>query len=136
MQVLTYTSEETKAVAARFASTLGATEVLGLVGPLGAGKTCFVQGLAEGLEIPYPIVNSPSFTIVQEYLGGRLNLFHIDFYRLQRESEVWDLGLEEYYERGACVVEWADRFPSAMPSGTRWIYFEIVGENKRRIKMG
>lgn len=124
-------------LAKKFAARLGPGDVVALAGELGAGKTCFVQGLAMGLGVPKNLyVRSPSFTLMNEYDGGRLNLYHFDFYRLHAASELADLGLEEYFEGGGVtVVEWADRFPSAVPENAIRIEFKIVDENTREIKV-
>lgn len=112
------TPEDTFAAGEALARELGAGDVVGLVGELGAGKTVFIQGLARGLGVPPEVpVTSPTFTLVNEYRGGRLPLFHVDLYRLEREDELEDVGLDELYRRGDGVVavEWFDRFPAAAP---------------------
>jgi tRNA threonylcarbamoyladenosine biosynthesis protein TsaE len=107
--------------------------VLALCGELGAGKTQFVKGLAAGLGYQGE-VTSPTFTLIHEYLGGRLPLYHFDFYRLETEDEALRLGLEEYFlGDGVCVVEWADKFPALLPPGTRWLHFAIGGDSERTI---
>lgn len=108
--------------AAQLADGLHGGEVLALCGPLGAGKTHFTQGLARGLGIDPSAVTSPTFTLVNEYFGGRLPLYHFDFYRLESESEVQAIGWEEYLdEPGVMVVEWADKFPDLLQAGaTQW----------------
>ena len=112
----------------------GPGEVLGLVGDLGAGKTHFVKGLAAGLGYEGE-VTSPTFALVHEYPGGRLPLFHLDFYRLDSADELLGLGWDEYLEAGGVVVaEWADRFPALMPPGTRWIELRPDGRDGRRAR--
>jgi tRNA threonylcarbamoyladenosine biosynthesis protein TsaE len=107
--------------------------VLALCGELGAGKTQFVKGLAAGLGYQGD-VTSPTFTLIHEYLGGRLPLYHFDFYRLDTEDEAIRLGLEEYLAGdGVCVIEWADKFPGVLPPQTRWLDFSIDGERQRTI---
>lgn len=134
----THSPSETQKIAAQCAAALQPGAVLALVGELGSGKTCFVQGLAAGLGVPEKItVASPTFVLIHEYAGGRLPLFHFDFYRLEKKEEALQLGLEEYWEgEGVSVVEWADRFPKIFPEKTKWIYFETHGETQREIKEG
>lgn len=105
----------TQALAARLAADLGPGDVLCLRGDLGAGKTTFVQGLARALGVAAP-VTSPTFTLVQEYEGGRLPLFHFDLFRLGGPADVADLGWDEYLARGGiCVVEWPDKIETVLP---------------------
>ena len=107
----THSETETAAVARALAPTLRAGAVILLSGDLGAGKTAFVRGLAEGLGIDPNEVSSPTFTLVQEYRGGRLPLYHVDLYRL-KSIEVDDLGLDEMALGGGVVaIEWPDRLP-------------------------
>ncbi len=102
-----------------------------LQGDLGAGKTRFVSGLALGLN-PDTRVRSPSFTLVNEYLGGTLGLYHLDLYRL-RTGEVDGLGLEEYAEGGALAVEWGDRLPVAWREEALTLAFEVAPDESRTI---
>ena len=124
---------ETAALGAHLARNAAAGEVWALAGDLGAGKTHFVQGIAAGLGAP-PGVTSPTFTLVHEYAGGRLPLFHFDLYRLRSAEEALNLGWEEYLDAGGLtVVEWADKFPALPPPGSRWFHFEILAGDTRRI---
>jgi len=134
--MLSKSAKETFGIAAEVARGLEAGSVLALVGELGAGKTCFVQGLAHGLGVPdRTYVRSPSFILMNEYPGGRLPMYHFDFYRLVDPDELKDLGLDEYfYGEGITVVEWADRFPGSMPKTARTISFRITGETEREIE--
>lgn len=119
---ISHSPEETFAIGARLAAELRGGEVLALCGDLGAGKTHLAKGLAGGLGCDAAGVTSPTFTLVHEYGGGRLPVFHFDFYRLGDEDEVWRLGFEEYLgEGGVLLVEWADKFPGLMPAHTRWL---------------
>jgi len=129
--------DETLRIASKLAADLRPGDVLALVGELGAGKTCFVKGLASGLGVPEgTYVRSPSFVLMNEYEGGRLPLYHFDFYRLADPDELLDLGLDEYFfGEGVTVVEWADRFPGTMPDGARIIEFRIAGESEREIEI-
>jgi len=113
------------------AGRLSAGDVLLLYGDLGAGKTAFVRGLAQGLGASDDDVSSPTFTLVQEYRGGRLTLFHADLYRLS-VIEAADLGLDELGEDGVLAIEWADRLDHP-PSPTFTIRIENQGEDRRRI---
>ena len=116
MNVTTHSEAETSAVGSDLARSLTAGSVLLLSGDLGAGKTAFVRGLAAGLGIDPDIVSSPTFTLIQEYRGGRLPLHHVDLYRLQ-SIEVDDLGLDELtLEGGVTAIEWPDRLPRAFAS--------------------
>ncbi len=106
--------EQTEQAGAKLASKLPPGTVVAMLGDLGAGKTAFVRGMAAGLGIKQR-VTSPTFTIVNEYLGGRCPLFHFDLYRLSGEEELYDIGWEDYLGRGGiCAVEWSERAPEAM----------------------
>lgn len=132
MEQLSHSPEETERVGAELAATLAPGAVLALFGDLGAGKTAFVRGLARGLGIDFP-VSSPTFNIVNEY-PGPVPLFHFDLYRLSGTEELYDLGWEEYLDRGGVVaVEWSERAPEAFPAGTLRVTLEKTGENSRRI---
>jgi tRNA threonylcarbamoyladenosine biosynthesis protein TsaE len=128
----TRSEDETIAVARDLAATLGAGDVVLLSGTLGAGKTAFVRGLAAGLGINPEDVSSPTFTIVHEYRGGRLTLYHADLYRLERTATE-DIGLEEMgVKDGVLAIEWPDRLTHALP-GAREVHLEIVDHTSRRI---
>lgn len=128
----TRSEQETATVASGLAKELRAGDILLLSGNLGAGKTAFVRGLAEGLGIDPREVSSPTFTLVHEYRGGRLALYHVDLYRLDRAATD-DLGLEELGVRdGVLAIEWPDRLTHAL-EGARQIRIEIVDDTTRRI---
>ena len=133
---MTFTSsrpEDTFAHGRHLAAGARRGEVWALVGDLGAGKTHFVQGIAAGTGAP-GAVTSPTFTLVHEYTGGRLPVFHFDFYRLRTAAEALALGWEEYVDGdGLTVVEWADKFPELLPPESRWFRFEILDGDARRI---
>ena len=132
---MTRSEAETQALARDLALTLKAGDVLLLSGDLGAGKTTFVRGLAEGLGIDPSDVSSPTFTLLHEYRGGRLNLYHADLYRLDAAASD-DLGLEETGVRdGVLAIEWPDRLSHDMPGATV-IRLEIVNDAARRITIG
>jgi tRNA threonylcarbamoyladenosine biosynthesis protein TsaE len=129
---VTHSEEETQAVARNHAAGLVAGDVLLLSGTLGAGKTAFVRGLAEGLGIDPSEVSSPTFTLVHEYRGGRLTFYHADLYRLDRAATA-DLGLEEMgVADGVLAIEWPDRLTHAMP-GAASVDIAIVDDTTRRI---
>jgi len=122
---------ETEAIARQIAEDLVAGSVLALKGDLGSGKTLFTQGLVAGLESDVT-VTSPTFTIVHEYQGGRLPVYHFDLFRLENRESAERLGLEDYFSSdGVSVIEWADRFPDLIPEKARWISFEIKSERQR-----
>lgn len=127
--------QETATVARTLAEELRAGDILLLSGNLGAGKTAFVRGLAEGLGIDPREVSSPTFTLVHEYRGGRLTLYHVDLYRLDRAATD-DLGLEELGVRdGVLAIEWPDRLTHPL-DGARPVRIEIVDDTTRRISIG
>ena len=114
MDYLSNSVEETEALGAELAGRLEPGDVVAFTGDLGAGKTAFVRGLARGLGIP-DRVTSPTFTIVNEYEGGRLPLFHFDMYRLGSSDELFDIGWEDYLARGGvCAVEWSENVDDAL----------------------
>ena len=129
---ITRSEDETDGVARELAAALKAGDVVLLSGNLGAGKTAFVRGLAAGLGIDPEEVSSPTFTLVHEYRGGRLTLYHADLYRLEKIATE-DLGLEEMgIADGVLAIEWPDRLAHALP-GAREVHIEIVDDTSRRI---
>jgi tRNA threonylcarbamoyladenosine biosynthesis protein TsaE len=132
---VTASEQETQAVAREFSATLRAGDVVLLSGDLGAGKTTFVRGLAEGLGIDPREVSSPTFTLVHEYRGNGLTLYHADLYRLERAATD-DLGLEEIgVKDGVLAIEWPDRLTHDLP-GAMLIRLEVVDDASRRITIG
>jgi tRNA threonylcarbamoyladenosine biosynthesis protein TsaE len=130
--IVTHSEEETAAIGRQLAEGLGAGSVVLLSGDLGAGKTAFVRGLAEGLHVRTEDVSSPTFTIMQEYRGGRLALFHVDLYRLDDPREVAELGLDEITADGILTVEWAEKWPDP-PAGAIHVQIDHAGDTERRI---
>ena len=134
MEFLTNAPEETEAIGAALSNILSPGTVIAYRGDLGAGKTAFTRGLARGLGYQEP-VTSPTYTIVNEYLGGRLPLFHFDMYRLASSDDLWDIGWEDYLDRGGiCAVEWSENVADALEDAIV-ICIEKTGENSRRITL-
>ena len=132
MEFLTNSPEETEKVGAALGKILTPGAVLAYRGDLGAGKTAFTRGLARGLGYGEP-VTSPTYTIVNEYLGGRLPLFHFDMYRLASSDDLWDIGWEDYLDRGGvCAVEWSENVADAMEDAIL-VTIEKTGEDSRKI---
>ena len=132
MTFLTNSPAETEAIGAALGKLLIPGTVIAYRGDLGAGKTAFTRGLARGLGCS-DIVTSPTYTIVNEYLGGRLPLFHFDMYRLHSSDDLWDIGWEDYLDRdGVCAVEWSENVDDAMENAV-YITIEKLGEDSRRI---
>ena len=126
---------ETEAIARRLADDLVAGSVLALKGELGSGKTLFTQALVASLKSD-AAVTSPTFTILHEYQGGRLPVYHFDFFRLENRESAARLGLEDYFfSDGVSVIEWADRFQDLIPEQARWISFETKSERQRIIRL-
>lgn len=114
MEFITNSPEETEKIGAAIGKIIPAGTVLAYRGDLGAGKTAFTRGLARGLGFT-EAVTSPTYTIVNEYLGGRLPLFHFDMYRLSSADDLFDIGWEDYLQRsGICAVEWSENAPEAL----------------------
>ena len=125
--------EETEAFGGRFAKEVKAGDVVALSGELGSGKTQFVKGFAAGLEAT-TAATSPTFTLIHEYCGGRLPIYHFDFFRVENRESAERLGLDDYFfGDGVSVIEWADRFPDLIPKSARWIAFETKSETQRAI---
>ena len=134
MEFITNSPEETEALGAALGKRLPAGTVIAYRGDLGAGKTAFTRGLARGLGCTEQ-VTSPTYTIVNEYLGGRLPLFHFDMYRLTSSDDLWEIGWEDYLDRsGICAVEWSENVADAMEQPLN-ITIEKLGEDTRRITL-
>ncbi len=133
MEYRTHSESETEAVGEALATTLSPGTVIAFTGDLGAGKTAFTRGLARGLGIGER-VTSPTFTIVNEYEGGRLPLFHFDMYRLESSEELFDIGWEDYLRRGGvCAVEWSEKVADALVGALRVDIRRGEGERGRVI---
>ena len=134
MIFLTNAPSETEAVGAALGAIIPAGTILAYKGDLGAGKTAFTRGLARGLGCT-DLVTSPTYTIVNEYLSGRLPLFHFDMYRLASSDDLWDIGWEDYLDRnGVCAVEWSENVDDAMENAIS-VTIEKLGEDARRITL-
>ncbi len=132
MQFITQSPEETERLGEELGKTLRGGEVIAYFGDLGAGKTAFTRGLARGLGISMR-VTSPTYTIVNEYTGGRLPLFHFDMYRLGSSDELFDIGWEDYLLRGGvCAVEWSENVRDAMEDAIT-VSIEKTDDVTRRI---
>ena len=132
MEYITNSPSETEAVGAALARVLQPGTIIAYRGDLGAGKTAFTRGLARGLDCR-DAVTSPTYTIVNEYLSGRMPLFHFDMYRLSSSDDLWDIGWEDYLERGGvCAVEWSENVRDAMEDAVI-VCIQKLGEEKRKI---
>jgi len=132
MVYYTNSPEETESIGEQLASRLPPGTVIAFLGDLGAGKTAFTRGLARGLGAA-DRVTSPTYTIVNEYLGGKMPLFHFDMYRLGSSDELFDIGWEDYLERGGiCAVEWSENVAEALENPV-FVKIEKLGDETRRI---
>ena len=135
MEFITNSPEETEKLGERLSKILTPGTILAYRGDLGAGKTAFTRGLARGLESREQ-VTSPTYTIVNEYLGGKMPLFHFDMYRLRCADDLFDIGWDDYLERGGiCAVEWSENVWEAMEDPIT-VTIEKLGENSRKITIG
>ena len=134
--ITTHTPDETKKLGKTIGKWIEHPLVIGLTGDLGSGKTAFVQGLAEGLEVPGQYyITSPTFTLINEY-PGRFPLFHIDLYRLDGTSDLEDIGLDELlYDQAVIAIEWADKMSDDLPAEHLTMTFEIADNDCRIISL-
>jgi tRNA threonylcarbamoyladenosine biosynthesis protein TsaE len=131
IDVVSHSLAQTQRLGAKLAALLGPGDVLLLRGALGAGKTSFTQGIAQGLGVT-DVVNSPTFVLARQY-AGRLDLYHMDYYRLDRPAEPGELGFDEYfYGDGVTVVEWPER-AAGLPAEHIGVAFKLVSETKRSV---
>lgn len=134
MEFITNSPQETEALGQMLGQMLPAGTVIAYRGDLGAGKTAFTRGLARGLGIQDP-VTSPTYTIVNEYLGGRIPLFHFDMYRLHSADDLFDIGWDDYLERqGICAVEWSENVEEALENPLV-VTICKTGEESRKITL-
>ncbi len=134
MEYITNSPQETESLGERLGKAIRPGTVIAYRGDLGAGKTAFTRGLARGLGAGEP-VTSPTYTIVNEYLSGRIPLFHFDMYRLKSADDLWDIGWEDYLERGGvCAVEWSENVWEALEAPLI-ITLEKTGEDSRKITL-
>ena len=134
MEFITHSPEETEKIGVALGMQLKPGTVIAYCGDLGAGKTAFTRGLARGLGCS-DIVTSPTYTIVNEYLSGKMPLFHFDMYRLRSSDDLFDIGWEDYLERGGvCAVEWSENVDDAMENAI-YVIIHKTGEESRRIEI-
>lgn len=128
-------AEDTERLGERMGRLARTGWVFGLTGPLGAGKTQWVKGLARGLGVRARVV-SPTFALVNEYRGGRLPMFHLDLYRLEGAEQILGAGLDAYLppDEGVAAIEWYERWPGPDPPGLCRVWFQAEGERRRRIE--
>ena len=128
-------AQETVEFGRQLAGEFRSGDVVALTGELGTGKTCLVKGIALGLGITQE-VTSPTFTLIHEYRGGRLTLYHVDLYRLNSVEQVAGIGIEDYLQtEGVTVIEWAEKMEPLLPANARRIRLEATGESARRIEV-
>lgn len=134
IELITNSANDTIEFGKSVARAVGVGSVISLVGDLGAGKTTFTKGVARGLGI-MDNVTSPTFTILNEYSGEEKRLYHFDFYRIEDESELVELGFEDYFPStdGLTIVEWVEKAPSVLPKQYYQVTFEKIDDDKRRI---
>jgi ATPase, YjeE family len=133
LDIISHSAAQTQRLGARLGELARPGDLYCLEGELGSGKTCFVQGLGQGLAIPSAI-HSPTFILANEHRGGRLPLFHLDVYRVRGAAEAIGIGLDDYLSGdGVCVIEWAEKIRAALPAEQLWCKFRHLDANKRGI---
>lgn len=130
MEVITHSEKETFEAAYNLASRIIGNKVIALNGELGAGKTVFVKGFCKYFGVNE--ISSPTFTLVNEYSGSK-KIFHFDVYRLSNEYDFYDIGGDEYFEKGICIIEWSDVVKKALPDDVIDVRIEKIDENMRKI---
>ncbi|MCL2008000.1 MAG: tRNA (adenosine(37)-N6)-threonylcarbamoyltransferase complex ATPase subunit type 1 TsaE [Treponema sp.] len=132
VEIISSSYEETRSIGIKLASILKKGSIIGLRGPLGAGKTCFAKGIAEGIGIK-EIIRSPTYTIISEY-DSQPPLYHIDAYRLKGDDDFREMGGEEIvFGSGISLIEWCDRIPAFIPEGAIRVDIDIIDNEKRQI---
>ena len=127
--------EDTEKIAYEFANELEAGDFIAFFGDLGSGKTAFTRGLAQNI-CPDARVTSPTFAIVNEYLGGRIPLFHFDMYRILDDDNLFSTGFYDYFDRcGVMITEWSENIPFGLPENRYEVIFEKIGDNERNIRI-
>jgi tRNA threonylcarbamoyladenosine biosynthesis protein TsaE len=135
VEMISPTPQKTERIGSVLGKMLEGGEIIALSGELGSGKTTLVRGIAQGMGFNRDEIASPSFTLINEY-EGPLPLFHIDLYRLDGETDLYEIGYEEYIGgNGAVVIEWADKVPQAVPKECLWITLKYLDDKRREIVM-
>ena len=130
---ISHSPNDTENIAVSLAETLNGGEVVAFRGGLGMGKTCFTRGLAKGLGYKGD-VTSPTFALINEYLGGRLNLYHFDMYRISTWEELYSSGFFEYIEeKGVVAAEWSENIENALPENRVYVEIKVLDQDKREI---
>ena len=135
VDLVSHSAEQTRRLGSRLAELLEGGEVICLVGDLGTGKTCLVQGIGAGLDVKDRIT-SPTFTLINEYRGGRLTLYHVDLYRVVDAKAALAFGLDDYlYGQGVCAIEWAERVRGVWPEELLLVSLRHIDETKRGVTL-
>lgn len=132
LEFISCSPEKTEEIAFSLAQSLKGGEVIAFTGDLGAGKTCFTRGLAKGLDYNGTIT-SPTFALVNEYIGGRFPLYHFDMYRINSWDDLYSTGFFDYLDNGIIAAEWSENIAAALPENTIYVNIEKIDENTRRI---
>jgi tRNA threonylcarbamoyladenosine biosynthesis protein TsaE len=136
LPLITRSPDETVAAGVGLSSHLGAGDVLALFGDLGAGKTHLVKGICAGFGIPPEEVSSPTFTLVNEYRGAAVTVYHVDAYRIRSQAELYEFGYEEYFfGDGLCLIEWPERVGTLLPENAIRLCIDHGGDDSRRISL-